>query len=43
MFFIPCDNWKILLFIKVYRLSKVILTAMLVVSLKPVFWKNSVF
>ena len=41
-FFIPCDNWKALLFIKVYRFSEVILTAMVMLSLKPVFWKKTV-
>ena len=37
MFFIP------LLFIKVYHFSEEILIAMLLLSLKPVFWKRSVF
>ena len=43
MTLIPCDNWKTLPFIKVYHFSKVILTAMLLLSLKTVFWKKSVF
>ena len=42
---IPCDNLKTLtiLFMKVYRYSEVFSTAMLLVSLKPVFWKGSLF
>ena len=36
--FILYDNWKTLLFIIVYRYSVIILTAMLLLSLKPVFW-----
>ena len=43
MFFILCDNWKTLLFIKVYRYCGIFLYAMLLLSLKPVFWKKSVF
>ena len=43
MFFILCDNWKTLLFMKVCRYSEIFLSAMLLLSLKPVFWKKSVF
>ena len=43
MFFNPCDNWKTILFIKVYRYSEVFLTAMLLLSLKSVFWKKFIF
>ena len=35
--------WKTLLFIKVYRFSEVILTVMMMLLLKPVFWKKSAF
>ena len=37
MFFILCDNWKTLLFMKVCRYSEIFLSAMLLLSLKPVF------
>ena len=43
MFFVLCDNWKALLLMKVYRYSEIFLSAMLLLSLKPVFWKMSVF
>ena len=43
MFFILCDNWKTLLFMKVCRYSEIFLSAMLLLSLKPVFWKKSAF
>ena len=43
MFFILCDNWKTLLFLKVFRYTEIFLTAMLLFTLKPVFWKKSVF
>ena len=43
MFFILCDNWKTLLFMKVCRYSEIFLSAMLLLFLKPVFWKKSVF
>ena len=42
-FFILCDNWKTLLFVKVYPYSGIVLTAMFLISLKPVVWKKSVF
>ena len=41
--FILCDNCEILLFVKVHRYSEIFLTAMLLLSLKPVFWKKFVF
>ena len=37
MFFLLCDNWKTLLFIKACRCSETFLRAMLLLSLKPVF------
>ena len=43
MFFILCDTWKKLLFMKVYRCSEIVLSAMLLLSLKPVYCKKSVF
>ena len=39
MFFILYDNWKTLLFMKVYHYSEIFLSAMFLLSLKPVFWK----
>ena len=43
MFFILCDTWKILLFMKVYRFFEILLSDMLLLSLKPVYCKKSVF
>ena len=43
MFFVPCDNWKTLFFLKVCRYSEIFSTAILPFSLKQVFWKKSVF
>ena len=43
MFFILSDNWKTLHFIIVYRYSEIALTAMLLHSLKPLFWRKSIF
>ena len=43
MFFILCNNWKTLLFMKVCHYSEIFLSAMLLLSLKPVFWKKSTF
>ena len=45
MLFIPCYNCKTLLFKKVYSYFKIFwrLTTMLLLSLKIVFWKKSVF
>ena len=37
MHFILCDNWKALLFIKVYRFSPIFLTVMMLLSLKLLF------
>ena len=42
-FFILCDTWKTLLFLKVYRSSETVLSDMLLLSLKPVYCKKSVF
>ena len=36
-FFFPCDNWKTLFFLKVYRYREIISTAILSISLKQVF------
>ena len=41
--FIPCDKRKTLFFIKVCSLLLYLLTVMLLLSLKQVFWKKSVF
>ena len=43
MFFILCDTWKTLLFKKVYRCPEIVLSAMLLLSLKPVHCKNPYF
>ena len=43
MFFVPCDNWKTLFFLKVCRCCEIFSTAILPFSLKQVFWKKSVF
>ena len=43
MFFVPCDNWKTLFFLKVCRYCEIFSTAILSFSLKQVFWKKSVF
>ena len=43
IFFFPCHLWKALFFMEVYHYSEVFLTAMLLLSLKPAFWKKSVF
>ena len=43
MFFILCDTWNTLLFMKVYRYSETVLSAMLLLSLKTVYCKKSVF
>ena len=39
-FFILCDNWKKMLFMKVCRYSEIFLSAMLLLSLKPVYLKE---
>ena len=41
--FISRDDWKKLLFIKVYRYYSVFSSAMLLLSLKYILWKKSVF
>ena len=43
MFFILCDNWKKLLSTKIHRYTEIFLNVMLLFSLKPVFWKKSLF
>ena len=43
IFFIPFDNWKSLLFVKVCSYFEIILAVILQLSLKQVFWKKSVF
>ena len=46
-FFIPCDYWKAFIFLKACRFSKsffeIFSTAILLFSMKEVFWKKSVF
>ena len=42
MFFVPCDSWKTLFFLKVCRYCEIFTTAILPFSLKKVFWKKSV-
>ena len=42
MFFILCDNWKTIIFMKNLHYSEISLFAMLMLSLKPVFWKKSI-
>ena len=41
--FVLCDIWKTLLFIIVYSYSEIVLTTMLLLSLKLLFWRKSVF
>ena len=43
MFLVPCDNWKMLFFLKVCRYCEIISTLTLSFSLKQMFWKKSVF
>ena len=43
MFFIPCDSWKTLFFLRVCRYCEIFSAAILLFSLKQVFWKTSVF
>ena len=43
MFFIPCGNWKTLFFIKFCRYFEISSSALLLLSLKQVFWKKIVF
>ena len=43
MFFIPCDSWKPLFLTKVCRYFEILSTTILLLSLKRVFWKKSVF
>ena len=40
IFFVPCDNWKKLFFLKVCRYCEIFLTAILSFSLKQVFLKE---
>ena len=40
MFFVPCDNWKTLFFLKVCRYCEIFSTAILSFSLKQVFLKE---
>ena len=42
MFFVPCDSWKTLFFLKVCRYCEIFTTAILSFSFKQVFWKKSV-
>ena len=43
LFFVPCDSWKTLFFLKVCGYCEIFSTAILPFSLKQVFWKKSVF
>ena len=43
IFFILCDNWKALLFIILCGYFEIIITNILLLSLKPVFWRKFVF
>ena len=43
MIFVPYNNWKTLFFIWISCYHRVSVTAMLLCSLKQVFWKESVF
>ena len=45
IFFIPFDNWKLLVFVKVCRYFEILSAAILLLqlSLKQVFWKKSIF
>ena len=43
MFFILYDTWNTLLFMKVYRSSETVLREMLLLSLKPIYCKKSLF
>ena len=45
IFFIPFDNWKLLVFVKVCRYYEILSAAILLLqlSLKQVFWKKSIF
>ena len=42
MFFVPCDSWKKLFFLKVCRYCDIFTTAISSFSFKQVFWKKSV-
>ena len=42
-FFVPCDSWKTLFFLKVCRYYEIFSNPVLSFSLKQVFWKKSVF
>ena len=43
VFFTPCDSQKTLCFIRIYFTQRIFATAMLLRSLKQVFWKRSLF
>ena len=43
MFFVPCDSWKTLFFLKVCRYCEIFTTAILPFPFKQVFWKKSIF
>ena len=42
-FFVLWYNWEVLLLIIVYHYSEIVLSAILLLSLKPVFWKKSIY
>ena len=41
--FAPCDNWKMLFFLIFCPYCEIFSTAILLLSLKQVFWKKSIF
>ena len=43
MVFILCDNWKTLFFTRVCRYFEILSTAIILLYLKQVFWKKSIF
>ena len=43
IFFVPCDNWNTLLFLKVCHSCEIFSTAILPFSLKQVSWKKPLF
>ena len=42
-FFVLWYNWEVLLLIIVYHYSEIVLSAILLLSLNPVFWKKSIY
>ena len=42
-FFVLWYNWEVLLLVIIYHYSEIVLSAILLLSLKPVFWKKSIY